>query len=315
MSGIFTQAGPVVEWFTSRTGDMFSALINVVVIILVALLARGVLGRVIVRMVDNIVRSHRKLDRARFNASRLVMRASGDEAARQKRQEQRAQTIGSVLRSIASFVIFGVAFLMVLSEFGINLGPVLASAGVLGLAIGFGAQSLVQDFLSGLFLMSEDQFGVGDSVDVGDAIGTVEAMTMRITKIRDLNGNLWYVRNGEILRVCNMSQDWSRALIEIPLDYSVNVPQATEVMENSLEEFATESEHGTDLLEKPVLAGVVGIGNGAVTMRVMIKTKPGAQFAVERAVRAHLKDRFDKEGIRIAIPVLPTIDGGAAKQG
>ncbi len=315
MSGIFAQAGPLADWFSTRAGDLLSGLINVVVIILVALVLRAVLGRVIMRVVDKIVHSQRKLGQARATAGRLVTKQVDDNDVRQKRQEQRAQTIGSVLRSIASFVIFGMAFLMILGEFGINLGPVIASAGVLGLAIGFGAQSLVQDFLSGIFLMSEDQFGVGDVVDVGDAVGTVESMTMRITKIRDLDGNLWYVRNGEILRVCNMNQDWANAVIEIPLDYSVDIPRAKEVMEQGLADFAADPEFAPELLDQPMVAGVTAIGNGAVTMRVMIKTKPGSQFGIGRAARAHLKERLDREGLKVALPVFPAAGSGATASG
>ncbi|MBE9372912.1 mechanosensitive ion channel [Saccharopolyspora sp. HNM0983] len=314
--GMVAQAGPFVDWFTAHAGAMVSGLINVGIIAVVAFVARAVVGRLIVRLVKRIVSSQQKLDQAKSKASRVVTRSAENGGAnRKERQEQRAQTIGSVLRSIASFVIFGVAFMMILGEFGINLAPVLASAGVLGLAIGFGAQNLVQDFLSGLFMMTEDQFGVGDVVDVGDAVGTVEAMTMRITKIRDLDGNLWHVRNGEIMRVCNMNQDWANAVIEIPLDYSVNLPEAKRVLENGLAEFADDPEFSGQILEKPDVNGVVGIGNGAVTMRVIIKTKPGSQWAIGRAARGHLKQRLDDEGLHVAYPLLPLAGSGATKQG
>ncbi|MGC5614694.1 mechanosensitive ion channel family protein [Georgenia sp. Z1491] len=315
MTDVPAQAGVIGEWFASNTGELISSLINVVIIVLVAIIARAVLGRVILRLAQRIVQSRQQLDRAASNARRKVTKSIPDEAARVRRQEQRAQTIGSVLRSIASFVIFGVAFMMILGEFGINLGPVLASAGVLGLAIGFGAQSLVQDFIAGLFMMSEDQIGVGDVVDVGDAVGTVEEMTMRITKIRDLDGNLWYVRNGEIRRVANMNQDWANAVIEIPLDYSVDLARAKQVIESGLEEFAADPELATEILDKPEVSGVTGIGNGAVTMRMIIRTRPGSQWAVGRAARAHLKGRFDAEGIQVAVPMFPQAEVGATKQG
>ncbi|MFC7342914.1 mechanosensitive ion channel family protein [Saccharopolyspora griseoalba] len=310
------QFNPIVTWFTTNASNFISGLINIAIILVIAFLARAVLGRLITQLIKRIVSSQQKIGAAKTKASRVVMKSNGDsEAHRQERQEQRAKTIGAVLRSIASFLIFGVAFMMILSEFGINLGPILASAGVLGLAIGFGAQSLVQDFLSGLFMMVEDQFGVGDVVDVGDAVGTVEAMTMRVTKIRDLDGNLWHVRNGEIMRVCNMNQDWANAVIEIPLDYSVDLPKAKDSMEAALGEFAGDPEFQSQILEKPEVNGVVGIGNGAVTMRVIIKTKPGAQWAIGRAARAQLKQRFDQEGIKVANPLLPLDGAGATKQG
>lgn len=300
-------------WFSANLGTFISGLINVAIIVVVAFVARAVVGRLVTQLVKRIVNSQQRINKAKSKASRAVTKPA--EGNGEERQEQRAHTIGAVLGSIASFVIFGVAFMMILGEFGINIAPILASAGVLGLAIGFGAQSLVQDFLSGLFLMIEDQFGVGDVVDVGDAVGTVEAMTMRTTKIRDLDGNLWHVRNGEIMRVCNMNQDWANAVIEIPLDYSADLPSTKRVMETSLQEFAQDPEFTSQILEKPDVNGVVGIGNGAVTMRVIIKTKPGSQWAIGRAARAQLKNRLDQEGIQVAYPLLPLTGSGATKQG
>lgn len=300
-------------WFSANLGTFISGLINVAIIVVVAFVARAVVGRLVTQLVKRIVNSQQRINKAKSKASRAVTKPA--EGNGEERQEQRAHTIGAVLGSIASFVIFGVAFMMILGEFGINIAPILASAGVLGLAIGFGAQSLVQDFLSGLFLMIEDQFGVGDVVDVGDAVGTVEAMTMRTTKIRDLDGNLWHVRNGEIMRVCNMNQDWANAVIEIPLDYSADLPSTKRVMETSLQEFAQDPEFSSQILEKPDVNGVVGIGNGAVTMRVIIKTKPGSQWAIGRAARAQLKNHLDQEGIQVAYPLLPLTGSGATKQG
>ena len=131
------------------------------------------------------------------------------------RRAQRAKSLGTLLKSITTTVVFGIAFVMVLSEVGMNVAPILASAGVLGLAIGFGAQNLVKDFLSGVMMMIEDQYGVGDAVDLGEAIGTVENVGLRVTRVRDVDGTVWYVRNGEILRVGNQSQNWARTVLDI----------------------------------------------------------------------------------------------------
>ncbi|WP_222850159.1 mechanosensitive ion channel family protein [Allosaccharopolyspora coralli] len=313
---VLAQAGPLMGWITSNAGTLLSGLVNIGIILVIAFVARFVVGRLIKQLVKRIVSSHQKLSQAKTRAATVVTKAvTENNADRVERQSQRANTIGSVLGSVASFVIFGVAFMMILSEFGINLGPVLASAGVLGLAIGFGAQSLVQDFLSGLFMMTEDQFGVGDVVDVGDAVGTVEAMTMRVTKIRDLDGGLWHVRNGEIMRVCNMNQDWANAVVEVPLDYSVDVGEAKRVTEEALGEFANDPTVHSQILDKPDISGVVGIGNGAVTLRIIIKTRPGAQWATGRTAREYLKRGFDRAGIQVAHPVLPLNGTGATKQG
>lgn len=235
--------------------------------------------------------------------------------SRTERQRQRAETIASVLKSVSTFVILGIAFVTILSQLGINIGPILASAGVVGLAIGFGAQSLVQDFLAGIFMMLEDQYGVGDVVDVGDAVGTVEAVTLRTTKIRDLNGGLWHVRNGEILRVCNMNQDWANAVVELPLDYSVDVDEAKAVIQRSIDAFADEPEQAGKLIGRPEISGVVSIGNGAVTVRILAMTQPGEQWGLGRELRARLKGALDSAGIRVAYPVLPPTGAGAAQQG
>ena len=147
------------------------------------------------------------------------------------RAEQRIDALSSVLRSVLSFVIWLTALLMCLGEVGIDLAPLLAGAGVLGVAIGFGSQSLVRDFLSGTFILVEDQFGVGDIVDVGEATGTVEAVSLRTTRLRAIDGTVWHVPNGEIRRVGNMSQHWSRALLDIDVAYGTDVGHAREGIE------------------------------------------------------------------------------------
>lgn len=313
------QAGPLVSWFTENSSAFISGLINILLILVLVLVLRAVVGRLITHGVKRMVTSHQRINQAKAKArarpNSLVVQKSGSAGDAQARQEQRAKTIGSVLRSIASAIIFGVGFIMMLGEVGINLGPILASAGVLGLAVAFGAQNLVQDFMSGIFMMIEDQYGVGDVIDVGDAVGTVEDVTLRITKIRDLDGGLWHVRNGNIMRVCNMNQDWANAVVEIPLDYSVDVSHAETVIRASLAEFADNPEHKAKILEEPDLSGVVSIGNGSVTVRIIVKTKPGEQWSLGRALRAHLKGSFDAAGITVAYPLLPANGSGAVKQG
>lgn len=311
------QAGPLVSWFTENSSAFISGLINILLILVLVLVLRAVVGRLITHGVKRMVASHQRISqaKARARANSVVVQRSESSGDVQARQEQRAMTIGSVLRSIASAIIFGVGFIMMLGEVGINLGPILASAGVVGLAVAFGAQNLVQDFMSGIFMMIEDQYGVGDVIDVGDAVGTVEDVTLRVTKIRDLDGGLWHVRNGNIMRVCNMNQDWANAVVEIPLDYSVDVSHAETVIHASISEFAAKPEHKAKILEKPDLSGVVGIGNGSVTVRIIVKTKPGEQWGLGRALRGHLKGSFDAAGIAVAYPLLPVNGSGAVKQG
>ncbi|MCP2236237.1 mechanosensitive ion channel family protein [Prauserella halophila] len=307
------QANAFVEWFEANSTAFVSGLINIVIIVVVALVLRAIVGRVVDQLARRMVNSRERIDKAKTRAASRVVKQS--EESRGERQRQRAGTIASVLKSVASFVIFGIAFVTILGQFGINIGPIIASAGVLGLAIGFGAQSLVQDFLSGMFMMVEDQYGVGDVIDVGDAVGTVEAVTLRITKIRDLNGGLWHVRNGEIMRVCNMNQDWANAVVELPLDYTVNLDQAKAVIQRSIDEFADNPEFAPKIIERPNISGVVGIGNGAVTVRVMVTTQPGDQWAMGRELRGHLKGSLDAAGVRVAYPLLPAAGPGAAQSG
>lgn len=280
------------DWMTSHGWFALSEIADSAVILVVALGVRAVVGRLITHLMA-------RLSHARATTHTWRNRLRKDHTPLNQRQAARAATLSSILRSTASVLIFGVALVMMLDEFHVNIGPILASAGVVGLAIGFGAQSLVKDVLAGMFMMAEDQYGVGDVINVGTAVGTVEGVTLRIVKIRDLDGALWYVRNGEITSVCNMSQDWANAVVEVPLEPTANLAKANNVIEQALERFADGRQ---DLLSKPDIAGVTSLNNGAVTVRVLVKTKPNAQWAVGRAMRIALKEALDDEGIHIAMP-------------
>lgn len=289
------------EWIAVY-GDLIGVVVRIVVILALAVIIRAVLGRVITRLVKHVVDSREK-----FGNSAIGKLTGGNgTAAAAARRQARAATLGSVLRNLSSIVIYGVAIVMVLSEVGISIGPILASAGVLGVAIGFGAQGLVQDFLAGMFILVEDQYGVGDIVDVGEAFGTVEEVGLRVSKIRDLNGGLWHVRNGQILRVGNMSQDWANAVVEIPLASTVDVRQATSVLTEASANYRESTSNPDELIEDPEVAGVVSITNGAVTVRIIAKTKPGVQWAQGRELLAHLKQALDAHNIEFARPMMTT---------
>ena len=175
------------------------------------------------------------------------MPAAGADQQTSERRMLRAQTIGSVLKSTVSIVLLVWLSLAVLNVLGVNIAPFIASAGVIGLAIGFGAQNLVRDFVSGVFMLLEDQYGVGDTIDVGDAIGEVQSVGLRITTVRDIDGTLWYVRNGEIARVGNMSQEFAVARIELPVALTADVRRAEQVALEAAEA----------ALEDPAVAGKV----------------------------------------------------------
>jgi len=219
-----------------------------------------------------------------------------------ERRRQRAQTIGSVLRSTASAVIMTVALLMILGELGLNLAPLIASAGIVGVALGFGAQNLVKDVLSGLFMILEDQYGVGDSIDVGEASGAVEAVGLRTTRLRGLEGTVWYVRNGEILRVGNMSQGWSRAVLDVPLGYASDLRRAGAVLKEVADDLWHDEKFADLIVEEPTVTGVETMSRDGLTVRLMVKTKPEQQGPVARELRARIKDRFDAEGIALPHP-------------
>ncbi|MGH2941980.1 MAG: mechanosensitive ion channel family protein [Solirubrobacteraceae bacterium] len=213
------------------------------------------------------------------------------------RAEQRITALTSVLRSVASVVILAIAGFMVLGEVGVNVAPLLAGAGVVGIALGFGAQSLVADFLSGLFILVEDQFGVGDIVDLDQQTsGTVEAVSLRTTRLRAVDGTVWHVPNGDIRRVGNKSQHWSRALLDIEVAYDTDIERAKAVIKRVADELWQTRE---DILEEPEVWGVERLGPNSVVIRLVVKTRPSDQYNVSRELRQRLKEAFDADGIEI----------------
>ena len=206
-----------------------------------------------------------------------------------ERRKQRAYALGSILRSISSAVIFGIAGIYILGDLGLNLAPVLASAGVVGVAVGFGAQSLVRDFLSGIFMLVEDQYGVGDVIDAGAATGTVETVGLRVTRLRDINGVVWHVRNGAIDRIGNESQGWSRAVIDLPVEYDQDIPRVRGLMKEAATAMWSEPRWQPVIVEEPEVWGVQALSGNAVVMRLVAKTVPLKQWEVGRELRERLK--------------------------
>ena len=239
----------------------------------------------------------------RFEALQRLSRRRAEKAAdRAMRGQQRTQTLGTVLRSIAALVIYSIGLMMALGQFNINLGPFIASAGIVGVAVGFGAQSLVKDFLSGIFMLIEDQYGVGDVIDVGDAAGVVEEVKLRTTKIRDVNGTLWHVPNGEIRRVANKSQDWARTVLDIEVAYDTDIDHAMSVIKEVADSVWEDALENATILEEPQVVGVQSFGADAVALRLVAKVEPAEQFATAREIRRRLKDAFDREEIEIPFP-------------
>ena len=269
--------------------------------IVLILIAAAVLNRVARRAVKrSLTRLHTGAVRERMGAVRRRTPAALLETGETSlRAEQRIDALSSVLRSVVTFVIWLVAVLMCLGEVGIDLAPLLAGAGVLGVAIGFGSQSLVRDFLSGMFILIEDQFGVGDIVDLGEASGTVEAVSLRTTRLRAVDGTVRHMPNGEIRRVGNMSQHWSRALLDVEVAYDTDLEHARRVIKRVADELWRED---SSVLDEPEMWGVEQLGASGIALRLVVKTTPSAQWKVSRELRERIKVAFDEEGIEIPFP-------------
>ena len=223
----------------------------------------------------------------------------------QARRTQRAETVGAVVRSIVAITIWSIAVLTVLEILGISLGPLIAAAGIAGVALGFGAQSLVKDFLTGMFMLMEDQFGVGDVIDTGVAVtggmvtGTVEGVSLRTTRLRDIDGVVWHIPNGNILRVGNKSQQWARAVVDVPVTFQADAGAATEVIRTVSDAVWHDPEFASIILAEPSVLGVESLAPGRVVIRIVVRTRPQEQWRVERELRTRIKAALDEAGIAL----------------
>jgi small-conductance mechanosensitive channel len=215
---------------------------------------------------------------------------------------QRARTIGLVLSNLLTAGLTISALIAILSELGIAIGALAAGAGILGAAIGFGAQSLVRDFIAGLFIVVEDQFGVGDFVDLGSATGIVESIRLRVTQVRDTEGTVWYVRNGEILRVGNQSQGWSRIILDLPLAYNSDLDKAKKVLEAAALKLAETPTMKSGLIGKPEIWGIQALAGEEVVFRLVQQVRPSKKDVLTRALRQEVKTALDKAGIKLSLP-------------
>ncbi len=298
------------EPLAALVGWLIERPVKVALILVGAVFVNRLVKRAIDRMVNRIVET-RTVEESEAEAEssarliRLGRRATGrlqkihDQADRSR---QRAMTLGAVLRSLASFGVYALAFMIALGELGLDLAPLIAGAGIVGLAVGFGAQSLVADFIAGIFIIIEDQYGVGDYVDVGAASGTVERVTLRTTVLRDVHGALWVVPNGEIRRVGNSSQLWARTVLDVDVAYDTDIDLAASVIKEVADEVWQEELESTTIIEEPEIWGVQNFGADAISIRLAVKTDPGEQWATGRLIRARLKKAFDANGIEIPFP-------------
>jgi small-conductance mechanosensitive channel len=290
-----------------------SRVLRIAFVILLAMLVRTVAHRVINKITEGAATAALP---ATANG-RMHRAAAAVHAAGMERREQRARALGSILRSGVSILVFGIAALTILGDLGVDLTPLLVSTTVLGVALGFGAQNLVRDYLSGILMLVEDHYGVGDTINVGDATGTVEAMSLLTTRLRDVNGVVWHIRNGTIESVGNESQGWSRAVIDYPVPYGEDLARIRLLMEEAAGSLYRERGWRKVMLEKPEVWGAQELSSQEVTMRIVAKTAPMRQWEVARELRARVKSALDAAGVKQAGPetvVISTSGGGPMSQ-
>ncbi len=274
--------------------------LHIVVIIVVALLVMAVLRRTIRGVTEHIAKGTSVLDSGLLADTEFgaVLRDVSPLAS--SRRTQRARTIGTVLRSVSTLVIMSIAILLILDLLRVNIAPFLASAGIAGVALGFGAQSLVKDFLSGIFLLIEDQYGIGDTVQVGEVVGTVESVALRITEVRDVDGTLWYIRNGEILRVGNRTQGWARASVEVRLPYDSDLATAHTALQEAADALAADESVTQWLQTTPEISGIETLNSTTLTLRVSARAEPPHVADVSRVLRTSVRESIERHGIVLA---------------
>ena len=299
--------GPICRWvFEETNNELMAGVVGQVmpgfVRIILIIVAAWFLNRVAKRGVKRLVRNMNEKGVSRLSSVGNKAPLQDTNPINMTRTTMRTETIGAVLTSVATFAIWTIAVIMVLGVFRINLGPLIAGAGILGVALGFGAQNLVRDFISGIFMLLEDQYGVGDIINAGEATGEVEGVSLRSTRVRDITGTLWHIPNGEIRRVGNLSQRWARALLDIDVAYDTDIDHASDVILQTAVEMTEDPAWKPFFVDPPEIQGVQDLSADAVVIRMVVKVEPKKQWAIERQLRARIKRAFDESGIDIPFP-------------
>lgn len=261
------------------TADKILKVMWVLLSIVIILILQKIVSKIALKVIDRIFNEH--------------------ESEKFKLDFNRMKTLKGVINSVISYVIYFVAAIMIFDQIGIEIGPLIAAAGVGGLAIGFGAQNLVRDIITGFFILFENQFTVGDYINIDDKSGIVEEVALRITKIRDFNGELHIIPNGSISRVTNKCRGSMRALVEIGIAYEENIDKAIAVLEQECEDII---KHIPNIVEGPKVLGVTNLGDSDVVITVIAQTKPMEQWNMERIMRKRFKEAFDRNNIEIPYP-------------
>jgi small conductance mechanosensitive channel len=247
----------------------------------------------------------------RAGVERLVVGAPGvivcspgtdDSLARRERAAARSTSIGSALSGALAVVVWTMSVITVLGVAGLDIAPLIAGAGIAGVALGFGAQSLVRDVLAGLFILFEDQYGIGDVIEVDGVSGTVEALSLRATQVRSVNGTLWFVPNGQITQLGNMTKSWSAAILDVDVAYGADIDRVREVLAATAQQVADDPQYASSVVDAPQIMGIEALGADAVSVRVLMKVSPGQQWALQRVLRERVKAALGAEGIEIPFP-------------
>lgn len=286
--------------------------VKIAIILLIAVIAQWALRRIINQLAAKASKTPSGATIPRLPRGPKATKAEREEESRQQaamnrsqenRRKSRIKTLAGVSKSAVGIIIWSLAALLILDQLGVNIAPLIASAGVVGVALGFGAQSLVKDFLSGIFMLLEDQYGIGDTIDVGEEIiGDVEDITLRVTKLRDIDGTLWTVRNGEILRIGNFSDHYAICRLQIPVGLSNNAKEAWRVIEDAVNQAVKDPEIVNEVIDQPVINGISDWEPDYISYRISIKTMPGQQWHVQRHAQAHILDAMQEAGISTPYP-------------
>ncbi|MEI7593612.1 MAG: mechanosensitive ion channel family protein [Actinomycetes bacterium] len=280
----------VIDWVVAKP-------LTIALIIMVAFVVNRILRSAVTRSVTRVTsQSAESSSSADFGGAPSLL----SPRMRTERREARAHTLGTVLHSATSIVVWTIAVFAIFGALNINLGPLIAGAGIVGIALGFGAQSLVKDVMSGIFMLAEDQYGVGDEVDLGDAVGIIEKVSVRSTRLRDVYGVVWYVPNGQIQRVANKSQEWARALLDLTVSYDTDVVIAEQVILATATAVTEKPEWRDQVLDAPKVWGIERFGPQGIVIRLVIKTRPDKQFNLMRELRGELKGALEVAGVPLA---------------
>jgi small conductance mechanosensitive channel len=281
-SGLFSLSALPAEWRDWRADAAYWTRHNLVKLLVVVVLA--------FLLIQILKMATRRL--GRFSEQHLPhgMRA------------QQLRTLATVIDSVGIVVILFLALMQALPMFGIDMKPLLASAGIAGLAIGFGAQTLVKDVINGFFILVENQYDIGDTVRLGPVSGTVEEMTLRRTVLRDVNGSVHVVPNSEIKIVTNMTRDWTQVSLHVPAAYNEPSEKVIGVLREAAEELRNDPEFAADIVSAPEVPGIERVGAGEVDYLLQVKTQPGAQHRVSRELRRRVKECFERNHIQVPGP-------------